>query len=45
MSNNTDGSVNVKANWDNVEATMNQWGYAFTKSAMCTSLFAIASSS
>lgn len=42
MSNNTDGSINVKANWDNVEVTMSQWGYTFTKSAMCKSLMPIA---
>lgn len=35
MSNNTDGSVAVNANWDNVAETMTSWGYNFTKSAMC----------
>lgn len=34
MSNNSDGSVSVNANWDNVEKTMKDWGYTFTKSAM-----------
>lgn len=33
-SNNTDGSVVVNANWDQVLDTMNSWGYNFTKSAM-----------